>query len=259
MEKNHENQRPQAPASEYSSGQSPQPSPAQSKQELPQYPAQSFQENPHDGQTTPPQDAKGKSFGIAALACGITGLVLAFIPFINLLSFPVVILGLIFGIISLVMGRGGQGPKGFGIAALICSGSALIVTAVVYFFIATALISYSGEALDYLRENIEVDSYVSGSALNKDLVVIDIEQDSDTSDDLFLHYTVTLENTSKETIEYVFIEIPLYDVTGHRLDSAYGSAARVGPGTFTIEATVFASESAEVVFNEEEVVITFLD
>ncbi|MDR0501618.1 MAG: DUF5067 domain-containing protein [Coriobacteriales bacterium] len=80
----------------------------------------------------PAQGNKGKGLGIAAMVLGILAVPPAFIPLINILSFPLAIVGLILGIVAIILAKGGKGPKGFGIAGAILSAVALIVTIAMY-------------------------------------------------------------------------------------------------------------------------------
>lgn len=132
-----------------------------------QYPPQQTMQMP--GMYGQPKPSKGKVPGIIALVLGIIGLILAWIPIVNWVSFPLVIAGLVLGIVSLVMASGGKGPKGFGIAGLIISAVALVLTIVMTIIMAIAAntLSNSQEANDLWSALNEInDLYGNGSNSN---------------------------------------------------------------------------------------------
>lgn len=70
---------------------------------------------------------------VAGLVCGIIALVSSFVPLLNLLSFPFVLLAIIFGGIGVWQTvKGTKGGKGIAIAGLVLGIIALVVTAVMY-------------------------------------------------------------------------------------------------------------------------------
>ena len=70
---------------------------------------------------------------VAGLVCGIIALVSSFVPLLNLLSFPFVLLAIIFGGIGVWQTvKGTKGGKGIAIAGLALGIIALLVTAVMY-------------------------------------------------------------------------------------------------------------------------------
>lgn len=188
---------------------------------------------------------------------GIIGAICAFIPLFNIVSFPLVIAGLVLGIVSLVKARGGQGPKGFGIAGIICSAAALIITIVMYIIFAAAAAVVGTATIDYLDENYE--SYnPSDSAAHGAIELRSVEWNEEDSGDLLVYLSVTLENTSSETIELISVELPLYDETGMQVVSAYGTAVNVAPGVFTVDAIAVKTEEQTLSFNEDELMVTTL-
>jgi hypothetical protein len=84
----------------------------------------------------PAPATKGKGLGVAALVLGIIAAVLSIVPFINVLGIPLALVGLVLGIISAVQASGKRGPIGFGIAGLVCSAIALIITIAMYSVVA---------------------------------------------------------------------------------------------------------------------------
>jgi len=66
--------------------------------------------------------------GVASMVLGIVGLVFSFLPFIGVIAWPLVILGVIFGAVGI--NKAGQVPgmpKGTAIAGLTCSLVGLVI------------------------------------------------------------------------------------------------------------------------------------
>lgn len=76
----------------------------------------------------PPATPMRNSFGTTALVLGIVGAVFAFIPIIGVVAWPLVILGLIFGIFGILRTRSGKADnRGMAIAGTALSGVGLVV------------------------------------------------------------------------------------------------------------------------------------
>lgn len=75
----------------------------------------------------PPAEHKN-GFGVTALVLGIVGAVFAFIPIIGVVAWPLVILGLIFGILGIWRSHTGKANnKGMAIAGTACSAVGLVI------------------------------------------------------------------------------------------------------------------------------------
>ena len=102
---------------------------------------------------------QSNGLGTAALALGIIGLILAFIPFVNFATGIIPLIGLILGLVGL-----GKLPKGRAIAGVITSGVALVMTIImitVYmgiFFVAV------GSAVEEQNTPVSVEYSVTGAA-----------------------------------------------------------------------------------------------
>ncbi|MCW1250530.1 MmpS family protein [Acaricomes phytoseiuli] len=83
----------------------------------------------------PPAAAKRNGLAIAALILGIIAFILAFIPFINVLSFLLGLIGLILAIVALVKKQ----SKGMSITGLALSGLSLIIAALVTVLVAVGI------------------------------------------------------------------------------------------------------------------------
>ena len=71
--------------------------------------------------------------GVASLVTGIIALFSAFVPLLNLLSFPFVLLAVIFGAVGIWQTvKGAKGGKGIAIAGLVLGVLALVVTVAMY-------------------------------------------------------------------------------------------------------------------------------
>jgi hypothetical protein len=81
---------------------------------------------PQPQQAYPAQPSNG--LAVASMVLGIVGLVFAFIPFIGVIAWPLVILGIIFGGIGISKANEVPGaPKGMAIAGLTCSIVGLLI------------------------------------------------------------------------------------------------------------------------------------
>lgn len=243
------------------SGENNQPAPPQDTQPQPQPSPYTPQPQPQPMPYAPHQapvsvkGTRGRGLGIAAMVLGIVGVVCAFIPAMNLVAFPVVVVGLVLGIVSVVMARGGRGPKGFGIAGIACSAAALIITIIMYIILTAAA---GVAAYYYVDNNMSALTYDDAVASDSDISVRSVAADESGSSSHFYHVAVRLENNTSDTISYVQVELPLYDESGIEVSTAYGSAALVGPGVFEIDAVAAVSEGAPFSFDETELIITIL-
>lgn len=222
--------------------------------------------------TQPGGGTKGKGLGIAAMVLGIVAAVCAFIPLLNIISFPLVILGLVLGVVSLIMARGGKGPVGFGVAGIACSGAALIITLVMYggLGLASSAInnansSESGinaqgsegtETSDTSSPGDVANSFLNILTPHEKVAVQSVAFDQEKSSSAAYYYRIVLENTSSETLAYVQVQLPLYDEAGVQVDTAFGNASNVTPGTFQIEAMSLKADGQVASYNESEIEIS---
>ena len=74
------------------------------------------------------QSQPANGMAVAALVCGIVGLVFSFVPIIGVIAWPLVILGIIFGGVGLSKANQVPGaPKGMAVAGLTCSIVGLVI------------------------------------------------------------------------------------------------------------------------------------
>jgi len=128
-------------------------------------------ESSQSGTMQPTVGTKGKGLGIAAMILGIVAALMSFLPLINILGIPLAIVGLILGIVAIVMARGKQGPIGFGIAGVVLSAIALIITIAMY-----------GAAAAYVADNPDVIDDAVDAAVSSALAEADSQSASSTSE-----------------------------------------------------------------------------
>jgi hypothetical protein len=87
---------------------------------------------------TQPQHNNG--FAITALVLGIVGLCIALIPIVGIVAWPIVILGVIFGSISLAQALRNRASKGLAIAGLVCAAVGLAFC-IIYLMALTASVA----------------------------------------------------------------------------------------------------------------------
>ena len=75
-------------------------------------PPQPYHQPPQGWAPPPSAPAPKNGFGTTALVLGILGALFSFIPFIGVVAWPLVILGLIFGIIGFLRSRSGKATNG---------------------------------------------------------------------------------------------------------------------------------------------------
>lgn len=75
----------------------------------------------------PPPPPAQNGMGIASLVLGILGLLTSFIPFIGVVAWPMVIIGLVLGFVGLGKARSGRAGAGMAVAGIVLSGLGLIV------------------------------------------------------------------------------------------------------------------------------------
>jgi lysylphosphatidylglycerol synthetase-like protein (DUF2156 family) len=93
---------------------------------------------PPPGPTSTAPQPPSNAPAIAALVCGIVGVVLSWIPFINFLAVILAIVAIITGVVGLRRAGPPEAPgKGMAIAGLITGAVALVVSVVVLWGIAT--------------------------------------------------------------------------------------------------------------------------
>jgi hypothetical protein len=76
----------------------------------------------------PPPAPPGNELGTASLIVGVIGLGLSFVPLVGVIAWPLVIIGLVLGILGLLRAnRADATNRGVAIAGIVCSGAGLLV------------------------------------------------------------------------------------------------------------------------------------
>lgn len=96
--------------------------------------------------------------GIAALVLGIVSIILSFIPFCGIIAVVPAIIGLILGIVEVVKKSKAGENKGMGIAGIILTALAIVIT-IVYNVFVVALIGAAATDYDSYDYNSIYDSY----------------------------------------------------------------------------------------------------
>ena len=116
------------------------------------------------------QEKKSQGFGIAAFVIAMVGLLICWIPVVNLLTFLNLILALIFGIIAIVKQYG----RGFGIAGVTIG----IVSALISYSITTTFVGFAVNGLKKFFNIHSGDYSISISGDRAEELVNDILTDS---------------------------------------------------------------------------------
>lgn len=81
---------------------------------------------------------RGNGFAVTALVLGIIALVLAFIPVVNLVSFVLAALAIIFGIVGLVASGKRRSGKGMSITGIVLGAVAIVIAVLMYVLVFNA-------------------------------------------------------------------------------------------------------------------------
>lgn len=169
---------------------------------------------------------KNTGLGIAGFVLSIVGIIFCFIPYINVISYIMGFLALIFGIISLTSKKS---KNGLPIAS--------IVLAIIAFLIASTMNSATTEALKETSENLDkIAGNSTEEVLKKDVEVTlgDLEISTDEYGLIDSKMVVTVKNISNSKKSYS-IHIEAVDNEGQRIDEDYVMVNDLGPGQITTE------------------------
>lgn len=171
-------------------------------------------------------EKKNTGLGIAGFVLSIVGIIFCFIPYINVISYIMGFLALIFGIISLTSKKS---KNGLPIAS--------IVLAIIAFLIASTMNSATTEALKETSENLDkIAGNSTEEVLKKDVEVTlgDLEISTDEYGLTDSKMVVTVKNISNGKKSYS-IHIEAVDNEGQRIDEDYVMVNDLGPGQITTE------------------------
>jgi hypothetical protein len=186
----------------------------------------------------PPPEKKG--LAIAALVLGILAIPPSFIPIISLLSWPLAVLALIFGIIALVGASKRGTSKGLPIAGLVLGAVAVLACGLTTFVLASAVNEVDKAVSDLSGENTD-------KLLEED-VTVEIGAFSAATDEYGLVTSalpVTVTNNSDETATYQ-INVEALDAAGTRIDDDFAFANDVASGQ-SVQIELFTLVSSDEV------------
>ncbi|MDR0594480.1 MAG: DUF4190 domain-containing protein [Bifidobacteriaceae bacterium] len=170
----------------------------------------------------PPPAKKG--LAIAALVLGILAIPPSFIPILSLLSWPLALLALIFGIIALAKAkRLGQG-KGLAVAGLVLGAVALLGCGLSTWVLKTAVDDASDSLADLSGENTE--------QILQDEVTVELGEFTATEDEFGLVTStlpVTITNRADEAAGY-WVSIEAVDAAGTRIADDSVIVSDLAPG-----------------------------
>lgn len=112
--------------------------------------------------------------GIASLVLGIVAILISWIPIVGLLSFVLVIVGLVLGIVDISKKSKTQSQKGIGIAGVIVCAIAIpiiIITTIISMGIITAAIMGDDDLIKHTQETLnqlEYNEQISNNRLYQD-------------------------------------------------------------------------------------------
>ena len=130
---------------------------------------------PLQHQPAPPAAPPRNGLGIAGFVLGLLGLVFSPIPFVGVVAWPLVVLGLILSVVGLVRVRAGKATnKGLSIAGIVLSVLGLVVSIVWVVVIGKAI----GDVKDMATQHHTVSYEVSGDAKSVDVVYTTFQEHS---------------------------------------------------------------------------------
>lgn len=171
-------------------------------------------------------ERKNTGLGIAALVLSIIAVVFCFIPYINVISYIMGFLAVIFGIVSLISKKA---KKGLPVAALIL--------AIIAIFFASSMNNATTKAIkDTSKELDKITGNSTEEVLKKDVELTLGSLEITTKEYGFTEtqLVVTIKNITDKQKSYNF-HIEAVDNTGHRIDEDYIYVNDLGAGQTTTE------------------------
>ena len=130
---------------------------------------------PLQHQPAPPAAPPRNGLGIAGFVLGLLGLVFSPIPFVGVVAWPLVVLGLILSVVGLVRVRAGKATnKGLSIAGIVLSALGLVVSILWVVVIGKAI----GDVKDMATQHHTASYEVSGDAKSADVVYTTFQEHS---------------------------------------------------------------------------------
>lgn len=170
-------------------------------------------------------EKKSSGFGVAALVLGIIAMVGCFIPYLNIVSFFLAFLAVIFAIVSLCK----KASKAISIAAIILS--------VLAFIIGITINSATSAAIDETSKELDKTLGNSTDEVLKNDVEVTLGDLNITTDEYGFtdsEMVVTVKNKTSEQKSYS-IHVEAVDASGNRIKDDYIYVNDLGPGQTTTE------------------------
>lgn len=168
-----------------------------------------------------PRPAARNGFGVAAFVLGLLGLVFGAFPVVGAIAWPLVVLGLAFGVVGLVKARRGRDGRGWAVAGL-----ALSVAGIAACVLWAAVFDRAATEVDDAMEQLEA------QADQRSAVVFEVTGDAP---------TVTVDHSAVGEVEQQVTALPWrkeFTVKGVLRGGTLGVTTGPGGGTATCRVTV---------------------
>ena len=152
-------------------------------------------------------EKRQSALGVTSLVLGIIAIIIAFIPFLNIISLPTAIIAIVFGIITVIRT---SVKKAFAISGIILSVLAIVIAFSITIF-AINMLDKSGKELDRIaKESLE--------RTKIDVTNVELKIDENST-----KVTGKIKNISGEKKEVITIVVPVVDKdTGKLIIDLYG-------------------------------------
>ena len=152
-------------------------------------------------------EKRQSALGVTSLVLGIIAIVIAFIPFLNIISLPTAVVAIVFGIITVIRI---SVKKAFAISGIILSVLAIVIAFSITIF-AMNMLDKSGKELDRIaKESLE--------RTKIDVTNVELKIDENST-----KVTGKIKNISGEKKEVITIVVPVVDKdTGKLIIDLYG-------------------------------------
>lgn len=152
-------------------------------------------------------EKRQSALGVTSLVLGIIAIIIAFIPFLNIISLPTAVVAIVFGIITVIRT---SVKKAFAISGIILSVLAIVIAFSITIF-AINMLDKSGKELDRIaKESLE--------RTKIDVTNVELKIDENST-----KVTGKIKNISGEKKEVITIVVPVVDKdTGKLIIDLYG-------------------------------------
>lgn len=146
-------------------------------------------------------EKRQSALGVTSLVLGIIAIIIAFIPFLNIISLPIAVVAIVFGIITVIRI---SVKKAFAISGIILSVLAIVIAFSITIF-AITIVDKSGKELDRIaKESLE--------RTKIDVTNVELKIDENST-----KVTGKIKNISGEKKEIITISVPVVDKDSGKL------------------------------------------